>query len=1055
MTSLYFIENSRASILLASFYEKIQSVESNVYLLKAVSENLEVTYKAGKKSECDLVCADGKCVKDNFKCDGIPGCDDESDETDCFRLEPKNFTISPTRPPLSRKVLMHYCWKRKAFIPVCENESKDKTQDIADKACYHMGYWKASSYSTVELDKAADQKGTFSMFPTNGTALHQSVDQCKRLISMICEPFPCGTQLNSQDDGYSSEYMQPTMRIVGGQKAKPNQWPWAISLHHNNKHNCGGTMVSDRHIVSAAHCFDFNDPIDHVVRIGTIRTIEAGAIERKVKRGIIHEKYNPTINIPDYDIAIVFLTEAVPISKSFVPICLPKYNIPHKPGDVCYVAGWGKQNDQFGSFPEQLYDVSTPILPNKKCLQGEYSKPEYHRQGVPITDRQLCAGILWGGGFGFCHGDSGGGLYCQDRERQLTENSWVLHGIVSWSVGCASVDRPDVYTRTRKFIDFIEDKTQVTYNKNPGSDGKTRQQEFGLRKAPLNMTCGGNITEFSPHNNIITNPNWPDKFPENVECAWNIIAPKGHTISINFLFFNLLSDRLVTKLTITESDKDYNRSVKRGVYSGTQVPKKFFSEKEIVTIRFVTKGPAIWKATNGFMLEYFFEDVTEKTITSLFKKESKVNCNFNYTQRNDMVEFSMEPNYILPCNLKIIPENFKHGNETIILKFFAVELGSFYEYLSVKTKTETIEIEGHNVINKKKNITSHDSVDLIFDSQLGFESTAYFRFSYSTVMRKPDMAETTKVIINQVAVDNQQTTAVFEQLITETSCKDTISNSTGQVTVVNSPNHPYTYPRLSSCYWRLENKNKDQLIELTFKIFQVEFSSKCQYDGLKVITRKDLMDIENDPDKSYNKNDPSSWSGVITFCGKTVPPTVITEGPIAYLGFYSDEFQGYEGFKIYARAIDRVQNEIAAGDLGERKELFKCDFEDGLCGMRQIPATQSKYRWLKNHDYTTSQATGPPYDKSMSGHYLYTEATEVKPGVQAKIFTPIFPVESVDDSKQNPKFCLSFYFDMFGESMGTLKVYLHTEETASQQGILLWSRSGEQRTQTDLPSYSA
>ena len=72
-------------------------------------------------------------------------------------------------------------------------------------------------------------------------------------------------------------------------------------------------MISDRHVMTAAHCFDYNDPKDHTVMIGVIRTEKGGAIARGVKRGILHEMYNPTINIPDYDIAILELDQRVVI----------------------------------------------------------------------------------------------------------------------------------------------------------------------------------------------------------------------------------------------------------------------------------------------------------------------------------------------------------------------------------------------------------------------------------------------------------------------------------------------------------------------------------------------------------------------------------------------------------------------------------------------------------------------------------------------------------------------------------------------------------------------
>ena len=43
-------------------------------------------------------------------------------------------------------------------------------------------------------------------------------------------------------------------RVVGGVEAVPHSWPWMVSLQHNGRHFCGGSLVNNEWVVSAAQC---------------------------------------------------------------------------------------------------------------------------------------------------------------------------------------------------------------------------------------------------------------------------------------------------------------------------------------------------------------------------------------------------------------------------------------------------------------------------------------------------------------------------------------------------------------------------------------------------------------------------------------------------------------------------------------------------------------------------------------------------------------------------------------------------------------------------------
>ena len=61
-------------------------------------------------------------------------------------------------------------------------------------------------------------------------------------------------------------------RIVGGNEATPNSWPWQLSLRHRGFHNCGASLINPQWAVTAAHCvtWDWNKPLMYSVRAGNV-----------------------------------------------------------------------------------------------------------------------------------------------------------------------------------------------------------------------------------------------------------------------------------------------------------------------------------------------------------------------------------------------------------------------------------------------------------------------------------------------------------------------------------------------------------------------------------------------------------------------------------------------------------------------------------------------------------------------------------------------------------------------------------------------------------------
>ncbi|KAH8408813.1 hypothetical protein KR009_000570 [Drosophila setifemur] len=238
-------------------------------------------------------------------------------------------------------------------------------------------------------------------------------------------------------------------KVVGGYAVTINQVPYQVSVRKRSIHEkqyglghvCGGTVISQRVVCSAAHCFAINDshPLEYrdpelfvvVAGASTIDRTDRFSQEYLVLRILGHEQYNT--NTLENDIALVFLDGYIPWHSPSVR-AIPLAKEAPREGTICLIHGWGKgtlhpQKDRSPS----LQQAPVPILKKTIC-QVIYKLPE----------SQMCAGFLQGG-IDACQGDSGGPLVCNGS----------LAGIISWGVGCADPGFPGVYTNITHFLDWI------------------------------------------------------------------------------------------------------------------------------------------------------------------------------------------------------------------------------------------------------------------------------------------------------------------------------------------------------------------------------------------------------------------------------------------------------------------------------------------------------------------------------------------------------------------------------------------------------------------------
>lgn len=229
-------------------------------------------------------------------------------------------------------------------------------------------------------------------------------------------------------------------RIIGGEDADILDYPYAVSLQVFTSHSCGGSILTNNKILTAAHCVD--SQISRSVRCGSSR-FDSGGQFIAVASFVQHPQYSR--QTLDFDVAVLTLASPLVFNEAVQPISLARIHSKPAVGTTITVVGWGSTREG-GPVSAQLQMVTKPIVSNDDCAQA------YQPWGFPVTDRMICAGVPEGGRDA-CQGDSGGPMVYKSGD-----SSVVVAGTVSWGVGCARAGLPGVYGNVAYLWDWINDQ---------------------------------------------------------------------------------------------------------------------------------------------------------------------------------------------------------------------------------------------------------------------------------------------------------------------------------------------------------------------------------------------------------------------------------------------------------------------------------------------------------------------------------------------------------------------------------------------------------------------
>jgi secreted trypsin-like serine protease len=320
-------------------------------------------------------------------------------------------------------------------------------------------------------------------------------------------------------DAQSRTCVTKRTKIVGGDKANIENWPGqAVFRLHSDTGNvslyfCGGTAISDRWVLTAAHCLpdyltkltgelhDSNGTLhmgqlEIVLGAGDLTVVPAERVFA-VEKVVMHERYRTAVDTANTiaddaqraraianiaptigdDIALIRL--ARPWTGSIADVSLTTATDPAASGVQVRVAGFGKTEhnasrnnlDRYvrADGKGELFAGSSRLLESAvETIAPQTCKGRYTNSTLGAG--QICAGLEQGGKDS-CQGDSGGPLVVADVDncpRQI--------GVVSWGEGCAEKQAYGVYTRVSHYADWIQRHTGP----------------LKTTAAPLAVTGGGN-----------------------------------------------------------------------------------------------------------------------------------------------------------------------------------------------------------------------------------------------------------------------------------------------------------------------------------------------------------------------------------------------------------------------------------------------------------------------------------------------------------------------------------------------------------------------------------
>ncbi|XP_036408504.1 testisin-like isoform X2 [Megalops cyprinoides] len=289
-------------------------------------------------------------------------------------------------------------------------------------------YTRVSRYQAWITSQISSSQPGFVTFTSSGTDGDNSIS-CSGLPPLTTQTTTPTTTPTTTISPFICGEAPLNNRIGGGGLAVDGAWPWQASLQKGGAHVCGGTLISEDFVMSAAQCFSSSMPnaSEWTVFLGRLR--QNGSNPFQVQVGVSDITLS---NLTGANIALLKLASKPTLTSYIRPVCVDLGNAAFPVGTNCWVTGWGANQ---GGVEGVLQELQTTV---ESC-------------GTNSSSDNICTAALQ-----LEQGDEGGPLVCKQGR------SWFQAAVITLdSNGTANsslitrVSGVQVFSKTARFSTFL------------------------------------------------------------------------------------------------------------------------------------------------------------------------------------------------------------------------------------------------------------------------------------------------------------------------------------------------------------------------------------------------------------------------------------------------------------------------------------------------------------------------------------------------------------------------------------------------------------------------
>ena len=359
-------------------------------------------------------CQSGECISLEFLCDSTSDCSDGSDESANQCQKDVEVRLAGGNNVTSGRVEVQY---KGVWGTICDDNFDAEEGSVICKMLGHPGGVKVHPEAVWGEGKGPIWinnilcNGTETSLEECPSPAWGPTYQCKHSEDVGIECLPdafsridssnaavnSGSQQNRQCGVAEVEFKPslPIAKVAGGQTAVHGSQPWTASIRVRGNlrsfHWCGAVLITDRHILTAAHCVEDYPKDVYAIRVGDWDQDVEDIGEQEFSIQAVN--FHPEFNIGAYlnnDIAVVTIKlnngRGVQFSDKVVPACLPEPSATYNPGMECSISGWGSLGQNSGGYSRRLQSSRVPILPTTECMKKHVYGPD------KLTGGMFCAG---------------------------------------------------------------------------------------------------------------------------------------------------------------------------------------------------------------------------------------------------------------------------------------------------------------------------------------------------------------------------------------------------------------------------------------------------------------------------------------------------------------------------------------------------------------------------------------------------------------------------------------------------------------------------------------